>query len=143
MFNVIINKMNIITILVLALFFAFFLYIGYKLGYSKAKIEVGKKWKDLVPDIRKEAIKQSKAVLKGKFSEQLAPYFPDFPFNPTEARFIGNPVDFIVFRGISKNNPEEIVFVEVKTGQSNLSKRERKIRDLVKNKRVKWLEYRK
>ena len=49
---------------------------------------------------RKAAIARSRQIIGGNFSEQLAPYLPDFPYDPTEARFIGKPVDFLVFSGI-------------------------------------------
>ena len=34
------------------------------------------------------------------FAEQLATYLPNFPFSPTEAKFIGAPIDFLVFKGM-------------------------------------------
>ena len=30
-------------------------------------------------------------------SEQMAPLLPEFPFASADARFIGNPIDFVVF----------------------------------------------
>ena len=94
-----------------------------------------------IPTLREEAIKQSRAVLSGQFSEQIAPYLPDFPFNPTEARFIGKPIDFVVFKGMDEKKIEEIVFVEVKSGQSQLSKIEKSLKSAVENKKVSWHEY--
>src|SRR5690554_3973524 len=47
--------------------------------------------------IRQSAITQSRAVLTGKFTEQMTPYLPEFKYDPTEARFIGTPIDMIVF----------------------------------------------
>jgi predicted Holliday junction resolvase-like endonuclease len=81
-------------------------------------------------------------VLGGQFAEQLAPYLPGFPFDPTEVRFVGKPVDFIAFRGASSGRIEEVVFVEVKTGSASLSKVERSLRDAVQEGRVSWTEYR-
>ncbi|MBD3202856.1 hypothetical protein GF327_01060 [Candidatus Woesearchaeota archaeon] len=134
--------METITILTLCLVFIIILYIGYRLGLKKAKIEVHKKWEKIVPDIRKDAVKKSREVLTGKFSEQLAPYLPHFPYSPTEARFIGNPIDFIVFKGIDNKEPEEVIFIEVKSQKSKLSTKERKLRDIIKKKKVSWEEYR-
>jgi predicted Holliday junction resolvase-like endonuclease len=53
-------------------------------------------------------------------------------------RFLGTPVDLIVFDGMSENDLREIVFLELKTGSSSLSKRERRVRDAVQEKRVSW-----
>jgi predicted Holliday junction resolvase-like endonuclease len=92
--------------------------------------------------IRQDAVKRSRAVLSGQFSEQLAPFLPGFPWRPTEARFIGKPVDFIVFKGMDEKEISEIVFVEVKSGNAQLSQQERRLRDAVLAKRVSWHEYR-
>ena len=51
-------------------------------------------------------------------------------------------MDFIVFKGLDDREPEEIVFVEVKSGMSGLSSVERKLKELVNEKKVKWYEYR-
>jgi predicted Holliday junction resolvase-like endonuclease len=114
------------------------LWIGYKVGSIVKEHE----WTEKIPKIRKDSVEKSRQVLTGQFSEQLAPYMPDFPYNPTECRFIGKPIDFIVFKGLDKNEPEEVVFVEIKTGESQLNSNERKLRDLIKEKKVSWFEYR-
>ncbi len=127
----------------LILFFAVIgYYLGRKISERFYKIKFDEWKKEYEKSIRKDAVERSRAVLGGKFSEQLAPYLPDFKYDPTEARFIGSPVDFIVFKGISKKEPEEIIFVEVKTGKSNLSENERKLKQIVENKKVRWEIYR-
>jgi predicted Holliday junction resolvase-like endonuclease len=87
---------------------------------------------------RKDAIKGSRAVLGGKFTEQMAPYLPDFKYDPTEARFIGSPIDLLVFPGLAKGDPTEIVVMEIKTGNSQLTPQEKKIRELIENGMVRW-----
>lgn len=114
------------------------LYIGYLVG----KKITDHTWKDQLPKIREDAIKLSRAVLGGQFSEQLAPYLPDFPFNPTEVRFVGKPIDFLVFKGMDEKNIDEVIFVEVKSGKSRTNPVERTLRDAIINKRVHWVEYR-
>ena len=87
----------------------------------------------------REAISQSRAVLGGKFTEQMAPYLPEFQYDPTEARFIGSPVDLIVFPGLAKGDPEEIVIMEIKTSKtSQLTPQQRKIRQLIEDGMVRW-----
>ena len=89
--------------------------------------------------IREDAIKRSEAVVTGKVTEHLIPFFPDFKYNPKNVRFIGTPVDLVIFNGLSEGEVKSIVFVEVKTGKTaNLSTRERQVRDCVKNKNVIW-----
>lgn len=93
--------------------------------------------------IRKDAVKRSRAVIGGQVAEQLAPFLPGFPCNPGDCRFVGKPVDFVVFSGMTENNVvDEVVLVEVKTGTSALSERERQIKDCINKGRVRYEEYR-
>ena len=92
-----------------------------------------------VEEARRDAIGRSRAVLGGRFTEQMAPYLPEFRYDPTEARFIGSPIDLIVFPGLAGDEPQEIVFVEVKPGaRPRLSPREQRVRDLVEAGKVRW-----
>ena len=89
--------------------------------------------------IREDAIKRSQAVVTGKVTEHLIPFFPDFKYNPKNVRFLGTPVDLVIFDGLSEGEVKNIIFVEVKTGKTaNLSTREKQVRDCVQNKNVIW-----
>ncbi len=68
--------------------------------------------------------------------EQMAPYLRKFPYDPHDVRFIGNPVDFVVFDGLSAGRDVRIVFVEVKSGKARMNENERRIREAVEKKRV-------
>lgn len=119
---------------------------------EKAKLEIwevlGKEaalnleqWKtDAEKEIRQDAINKSQSVTMGKMTEHIVPYLPGFEFNPTDARFIGSPVDLIVFDGLDEDCLRKIVFIEIKTGASSLSTRERWIRDAVLAKNIEWRE---
>ena len=97
------------------------------------------RWQEEKGRATKEAIAQSRAVLGGKFVEQLTPYLPEFKYDPTEARFIGSPIDLIVFPGLANGDPREIVIMEVKTSKSGqLTPPERKIRQLIEDGMVRW-----
>lgn len=94
--------------------------------------------------LRSDAIKRSKAVIGGQVVEQVAPFLPGFPCNPSDARFIGKPVDFIAFSGLSKSDcVDEVLFIEVKTGQSKLNNHEREIKKAIEQGRVRYVEWRK
>ena len=96
-------------------------------------------WEEEKEKAIKEAITQSRAVLGGKFVEQLAPYLPEFKYDPTEARFIGSPIDLIVFPGLASGDPEEIVIMEIKTGKTGqLKPHQKKIRQLIEDGMVRW-----
>ncbi|HEY7635551.1 MAG TPA: Holliday junction resolvase-like protein [Gemmatimonadales bacterium] len=92
--------------------------------------------------IRADAVQRSQAVTMGKVHEQLIPYLPDFPYNPKDVRFLGSPIDLVVFDGLAEGRLERIVFVEVKTGGAGLSARERCVRDVVRAREVEWAELR-
>lgn len=92
---------------------------------------------------RKDAINRSRAVLSGQMLEQVAPFLPDFPCNPADVRFVGKPIDFVAFPGAVDNKPiSEVLFIEVKSGTSALSEREKEIKNAIQKGRVKYIEYR-
>ena len=116
--------------------------IGKKLTEARKRAEI-EKWKvKWEKSIREDAVKKSRAVVEGRVTEQLAPYLPDFGYKADDARFLGSPVDLVIFDGLSLNDPTEIVFIEVKKGSSTLSPKEKKIKALIEEKRVRWELYR-
>lgn len=93
--------------------------------------------------IRNDAIQRSHSVILGQVTEHLVPFMPDFQFNPKDVRFVGSPIDLVVFDGMDEGDLRQVVFVEVKTGASAaLTKRERRIRDVISAGQVKWTELR-
>lgn len=95
-----------------------------------------------IKEHRADAINRSRAVLSGQFSEQLAPILPGFNYNPNECRFIGKPIDFLVFRGMDEKQIEEVVFLEVKSGKSSLNSVEKSLKKAIEEGRVRFEEYR-
>jgi len=131
-------SLTAVGIILLALLIAAALFLMYEIG----KIIGEKRATDKFPEAKKAAVQRSRSVLSGMFAEQLAPYLPNFPFSPTEAKFIGAPIDFLVFKGMDARSIEEVIFVEVKSGSARLSHNEHSLRDAIENKRVRWHEYR-
>jgi predicted Holliday junction resolvase-like endonuclease len=58
--------------------------------------------------IRKDAIERSRAVTVGKVTEHVVPFLPEFQHNPKDARFLGTPVDLVVFDGLDAGAVEKI-----------------------------------
>lgn len=102
------------------------------------------KGKEIEARLQRRSQKLSRSILGGVFSEQVAPFLPDFPkdLKASEARFIGKPIDFLIFKGMDEQHIDEVVFVEIKSGSSQLSSNERSLRDAIEAKRVRWHEYR-
>lgn len=80
--------------------------------------------------------KQSQSTRYGQIFEQLIPFSRDFPFDPKKFRFIGNPIDGVVF------DDDAITFCEIKLNNSNLSGKQKSIKSLVEDKKVYWKEIR-
>jgi len=76
--------------------------------------------------------KKSSEIRTGQIAEHFAPLLKDFKYNHKQARFLATPIDFIIFED------DEIIFMEVKTGNSQLTATQRKVRDLIEEKKVKW-----
>jgi len=135
-------------------FWAFIIIVaaaGIAIGIIIAAFRVGKKQGMLISErteserierARKDAVERSRAVISGQISEQIAPWLPDFPVNPSEARFIGKPVDFVAFSGAEEGDVREVVFIEVKTGRSTLSQTEKSVKEAIIQGHVRWVEYR-
>ena len=126
------NKNNLILLLLIILtVFSFVSLIIQKIKFNS-----------MIKEIRADAVKRSKAVIGGQMAEQIAPFLPDFPCNAADVRFVGKPVDFIGFSGLAEaDRIDEIVFIEVKTGESKLSEREKEVKRAVQEKRIKYVEY--
>jgi predicted Holliday junction resolvase-like endonuclease len=72
----------------------------------------------------------------GKIIEKIIPAYKEFKMPIFDCRPIFEPVDFIVFKGLSDMNIDSVTFLEVKTGGATLNKHERMIRDAVEGKKV-------
>ena len=114
-----------------------------ELALREARNKLTEWMQDHEKTIRQDAVQRSQAITTGKVVEHLVPYLPNFNYNPKDARFVGSPVDFVVFDGLSDDEDDHlsIVFVEIKTGNSTLTRRERMVRDAIKAGRVKWVEW--
>jgi predicted Holliday junction resolvase-like endonuclease len=94
---------------------------------------------------RRHSTQRSRAVLKGKMAEQMAPLLPGFPYWPADARFLGDPVDYLVFDGYSacKDNHAsgddlDVVILDIKQGKSVLTREQRQIARAIEEGRVRF-----
>jgi len=137
------NPKTIALLCVVLFFCLLFLLIGRRMGLHQGRKLEAAEWEGgKLEDIVKSRLKQSRAVLGGLVSEQIAPLLADFPFDPGDCRFIGKPVDFIVFQGMNEQNISEVIFLEVKSGVSkSLNPQEKRLRDAIQGGRVRWAQY--
>jgi predicted Holliday junction resolvase-like endonuclease len=80
----------------------------------------------------------ARASVFGQISEQILPAFVTFPYERTDCRILLKPIDYVVFRGLSRRSRVEAIhFVDVKTGNGRLNQGQKLIRDCVSRGQVK------
>jgi predicted Holliday junction resolvase-like endonuclease len=115
-------------------------------NYEESIRQINQMKLDHVKELKKaseDALTKSRAVMRGQATEHLAPYILK-DTNPKDYRFMGNPVDYILFDGLSdvldgeSDSIKSITFVDIKTGKSNLTKSQRRIRDAIASNLIKF-----
>ena len=94
---------------------------------------------------QKRSVNTSRAVLKGKLAEQMAPIMPEFQYLPSDAKFLGDPVDYVVFDGYTdlrdgqgRAEDIEVVLIDIKSGGARLTKGQQAIAKAIANGRVRF-----
>lgn len=75
---------------------------------------------------------KSSQVKTGQLTEHLVGLLDGFDYDTKQMRFIGSPIDYVVF------GEDMITFLEIKSGGSQLSAKQRHLRELVKSGKVEW-----
>lgn len=122
----------------LALALALFLWLGFLLGRALGRHQQNRYWENQLDHIRRDAIHRSQSVRRGHNLEVLAPWLAEFPGHPNEARFLGSPIDYIIFDGLDAGVAPRVIFLEIKTGQSRLSPREKLVRQAIERGQLEW-----
>jgi predicted Holliday junction resolvase-like endonuclease len=99
---------------------------------EKARLFSEKNYKDLLSQ------KKSSEIITGQIAEKLAPFLKVFDYDPQNLQFLGSPVDYIAFN----DDDGEVVFIEIKSGNSRLTAKQRKIKKIIKAGAVRWEEIR-
>lgn len=82
--------------------------------------------------------KKSSETRLGQISEHLVPFLENCRHDPKQMHFLGNPIDYVVFNF----DDGAITFLEVKSGNSKPSKRQKTIKNIIKSGRVFYEEIR-
>lgn len=104
-------------------------YIAYRL-YNKSK--------DLESELKKTTFQLRSAYVKfGKTFEQFVPFTKDFTQEEKNGFvFLGMPIDGVIF------GEDKIKFIEIKTGASQLSGKQKRIKKMIENGQVEFMEVR-
>ncbi len=96
-------------------------------------------------DAQKRSVNTSRAVLKGKMAEQFAPILPEFQYLPSDAKFLGDPVDYVVFDGYTdfrdgdgSAEDIEVVLIDIKSGGARLTRGQQAIAEAIREGRVRF-----
>lgn len=107
-------------------------------GYDAEIIQVQKEGKLKAA----KALKRSKEVRIGLAEENMLMFHEDFHYDGGDFRALGSPIDGMIFKGNVQDDITEIVLMEVKTGNSKMSKKQRQIKQLVEDGKVRFQEFR-
>lgn len=116
-----------------------------KAEYERYITELELEHQQALAQAQKRSVNTSRAVLKGKMAEQLAPIMPQFEYLPSDAKFLGDPVDYVVFDGYTdlrdgegRAEDIEIVLIDIKSGGARLTKGQVAIAQAIQAGRVRF-----
>ena len=142
--------MDPLTLLLVVVVIALLAYAANLLrerGLLKREIDLRaeKKLLEMKDQFREEILERSRATLKGRVAEQIVPFLVEFKYNPSDARFIGSPIDYVIFDGYTDLKDRKVdrgitvILADVKAGKSGaLTPEQRRIQEALEKKRVKW-----
>ncbi|SDY36376.1 Holliday junction resolvase-like protein [Acinetobacter kyonggiensis] len=116
-----------------------------KAEYEQYIAELALEHQQALISAKKRSVNTSRAVLKGKMAEQLAPIMPEFQYLPSDAKFLGDPIDYVVFDGYSdfrdgegRAEDIEVVLIDIKSGGARLTKGQQAIAQAIAQGRVRF-----
>ncbi len=116
-----------------------------KAEYERYIAELQLEHQQALTQAQKRSVNTSRAVLKGKMAEQFAPILPEFQYLPSDAKFLGDPVDYVVFDGYTdlrdgqgKVDDVEIVLIDIKSGGARLTKGQQAIAQAIQQGRIRF-----
>lgn len=113
--------------------------------YERYRLELQQRRADLRErrrNVSRSSEVQAKATNIGFILERLAPSLSTFRYECSDCRSLFDPIDYVIFEGLyQKGAVSRIIFADVKTGNASLSRRQREIRDLVRNQKVEFDTY--
>lgn len=116
-----------------------------KAEYERYIAELQLEHQQALSQAQKRSVNTSRAVLKGKMAEQFAPILPEFKYLPSDAKFLGDPVDYVVFDGYTdlrdgqgRVDDIEIVLIDIKSGGARLTKGQQAIAQAIQHGRIRF-----
>ncbi|MCW4009939.1 MAG: hypothetical protein NWF05_04895 [Candidatus Bathyarchaeota archaeon] len=109
--------------------------------FAKLKLmrELAERTKDLEKRKLSADVTSEKKAIEigfGKIIERFIPAYKDLNLQFAECRPLFDPIDIIVFNGLLNREVDHITFLEIKSGNSDLNKHQRLIRDAIADNKV-------
>lgn len=111
------------AVLVAVTVFAVVVFVRYLVRIQRLKASIEAERALAVKEFKK-ASGRTRVV---KTVEKLVPIMEEFGFDPSDARFIGDPIDYVVFDGLTEGEVRDLVFIEVKSGRDRLAEVQRQV----------------
>ncbi|MEO0075255.1 MAG: Holliday junction resolvase-like protein [candidate division WOR-3 bacterium] len=113
---------------------------------NKKENDLFKRKKELInrrKKLKERAEKATISVNLGKILEKVAPAIKGFKYNHRDCRALFEPIDYLVFNGLSTKNGyiDSMLFIDIKTGQASLNYHQKQIKAAVENGKVFWDTY--
>jgi predicted Holliday junction resolvase-like endonuclease len=116
----------------------------YMLNMTKAEVKrletsIVERELELIEEVKKarrDSKFRSSAVNWGKSIEHFVPFMTKFPLPPEDVVFLGMPIDYVGFTDTESAKKCKVHFVEVKSGVSFLSTKQKNIKKAIDEGRV-------
>jgi predicted Holliday junction resolvase-like endonuclease len=117
----------------------------YEDQLSASKETIRKEYEAVYAQKAKKSNDAARNAIRGQVLQQFIPTLTG-KYNPYDYRFLGDFADYIVIDGYTDvkdgvaSDVKEIVFLEIKTGESKLSKHQKAVQRAIQEGRVVWGE---
>ncbi len=150
----------ILIIIVICLILLIFWLLSQLLAIKKDLLIAEKQWENdwenrelefheekrlAVEQAKKRSRTSQRNQIKGQLGERFTPFMGGFPYNPSDCRFLGEPIDFIIFNNLHECSDGrvpieavEIIIADVKTGDARLSQRQKILQHIIANGQVRF-----
>ena len=91
-----------------------------------------------IKQISERTAKTTAAVNIGKSLEKVLPVAKNFRWVVPDTKFLGDPIDMLIFNGLSLGKVESLSFVEAKSGAARLNDHQKSIRDALADHKVSY-----
>ncbi len=105
-------------------------------NYENSVLELKKK----IERATKKAEVTTEAVNIGKSLEKIVPTMKEFKWALPDSRFLFDPIDLVIFNGLSNRKVDSISFIEIKTGKSYLNQHQKMVKRAIMENKIGYCE---